>query len=67
MLSRCDCTREQREHPAHKELHAALDAMLASGELEIVGLDRKGRTIYRQTGVVRPRGACEGGKRPPAS
>jgi hypothetical protein len=57
MLSRCDCTREQREHPAHEGLHAALDAMLARGELEIVGVDGQGKSIYRRSGGGRLSGA----------
>jgi hypothetical protein len=63
MLSRCDCSPKQREHPAHIELHVALDEMLASGELEIVGVDREGRSIYRLAGLIGEGGSRDDGNR----
>jgi hypothetical protein len=63
MLSRCDFTPEQREHPAHEESHLALDEMIASGELEIVGVDREGRSIYRRAGRIGEGGSRDDGNR----
>jgi hypothetical protein len=63
MLSRCDCTPEQRDHPAHEELHLALAEMLESGEFEIVGGDREARSMYRRAGPSRQGGTRDEGNR----
>jgi hypothetical protein len=60
VISPCDCSSVQRAHPGHAALHAALDELLMRGELEIVGRDERGKTIYRKAD-----GTAEAEGRPP--
>jgi hypothetical protein len=45
----CDCTPEQRAHPAHAALHETLNELVADGTLEVLSVDGEvGGTIYRK-------------------
>lgn len=43
----CDCSSDQRNHPAHEAVHEALDEALANGIISFVGLNEHGKAVYR--------------------